>query len=193
MYRTKTKKKLPVILEDNELKRLMAIPNKRYYTGLRNKAIITLMANTGLRVSELVNLKTNHIDLNLGKLRVVCGKYKRDRDLKIPKKTLELLKAWNKRRLKGEYFFNTYKNTKIQRRYLNAMLRRYTRRAGIKKHITPHTLRHTYSTHHYRQFKDLETLRRILGHSDISTTQIYITLANLEVEASMDNYREIVA
>ena len=80
-----TRKKLPDILTDEEAIRLIDIPNKRYYTGLRNKAMITLMLNTGLRVSEVVNLKINSIDLKARSLKVVNGKGHKDRNLKIPK------------------------------------------------------------------------------------------------------------
>ena len=71
------------------------------------------------------------------------------------------------------------------------MVKRYGKRAKINKVISPHTLRHTYATEFYRQTKDIETLRRILGHSDISTTQIYVTLANIDVEKGMDEFKII--
>jgi len=69
------------------------------------------------------------------------------------------------------------------------MIKRYSKKAGIVKNISPHTLRHTYATEYYRQTKDIETLRRILGHADISTTTIYITLANIDVEKGMKSFK----
>ena len=186
-----TRKQLPDILTDQEAKRLIEIPNKRYYTGLRNKALITLMINTGLRVSEVTKLKTNHVDLNSRSLKVVNGKGHKDRNLIIPEHTAELLKQWNKKRSQGEYLFNTKEGKQLKVRYLQAMIKRYSYRAKIDKNIYPHTLRHTFATNFYRQTKDIETLRKLLGHSDISTTQIYITLANIDVENAMNNYREI--
>jgi len=185
------RKTLPDILTDEEAKRLIEIPNKRYYTGLRNKALITLMINTGLRVSEVTKLKTNHVDLNSRSLKVVNGKGHKDRNLIIPEHTAELLKQWNKKRSQGEYLFNTKEGKQLKVRYLQAMIKRYSTRAKIDKNIYPHTLRHTFATNFYRQTKDIETLRKLLGHSDISTTQIYITLANIDVENAMNNYREI--
>jgi integrase/recombinase XerD len=186
-----TRKTLPDILTDEEAKRLIDIPNKRYYTGLRNKAMITLMLNTGLRVSEVVNLKTNSVNLNSRSLKVVNGKGHKDRNLIIPEHTAELLKQWNKKRSQGDYLFNTKEGKQLQVRYIQAMIKRYSTRAKIDKNIYPHTLRHTFATNFYRQTKDIETLRKLLGHSDISTTQIYITLANIDVENAMNNYREI--
>lgn len=186
-----TRKQLPDILTDQEAKRLIEIPNKRYYTGLRNKALITLMINTGLRVSEVTKLKTNQVDLNSRSLKVVNGKGHKDRNLIIPEHTAELLKQWNKKRSQGDYLFNTKEGKQLQVRYIQAMVKRYSYRAKIDKNIYPHTLRHTFATNFYRQTKDIETLRKLLGHSDISTTQIYITLANIDVENAMNNYREI--
>ncbi len=72
------------------------------------------------------------------------------------------------------------------------MVGRYRERSEIGKNVTPHTLRHTFATQFYRQTKDIETLRKILGHSDISTTQIYVTLANIDAENAMNEFREIV-
>jgi integrase/recombinase XerD len=187
-----TRKKLPDILTDQEARRLIDIPNKRYYTGLRNKAMITLMINTGLRVSEAVNLKTNQIDLNSRSLKVVNGKGHKDRNLIIPEHTAELLKQYSKKRSQGDYLFNTKEGKQLMVRYIQAMIKRYAERARIEKNIYPHSLRHTFATNFYRQTKDIETLRKLLGHSDISTTQIYITLANIDIENAMNNYREIV-
>ena len=126
-----TRKTLPDILTDEEAKRLIEIPNKRYYTGLRNKALITLMINTGLRVSEVTKLKTNHVDLNSRSLKVVNGKGHKDRNLIIPEHTAELLKQWNKKRSQGEYLFNTKEGKQLKVRYLQAMIKRYSVRASI--------------------------------------------------------------
>ena len=198
MKRSKTTKKLPVILEESELRGILRIASKskRDYTGLRNKAMLVLMANLGLRVSEVTNLKEANIHLDTRKLRVIEGKDTtgsggKDRDLKIPAHTAELLKTWNDKRRPGEYFFNTKEGGKLQKRYIQAMVKQYSLKAKLNKRVSPHTLRHTFATNYYRQFKDIETLRIILGHSDIRTTQIYVTLANIEVEASMDNFREV--
>ena len=72
------------------------------------------------------------------------------------------------------------------------MVKRYSGKAGIAKNITPHTLRHSYATQYYKQTKDIETLRRILGHTDIGTTTIYITLANTDVEEGMKSFKGFV-
>ena len=192
--KTKTfrKNKLPVILEPEEAKKLIKQPNKRCPTGLRNKTIMSLMLHCGLRLSEVVNLKHGNINLTKGKLRVESGKGKKDRDLAIPDYLTGLLEAWRNIRPKSNFFFSTLKGRKLSDRYIQQMVKRYTQKAGIEKKISPHTLRHTYATQYYKQTKDIETLRRILGHSDISTTTIYITLANIDVENSMKSFKGFI-
>jgi len=172
------KNKLPVILEPEEVQNLLKQPSKRYPTGLRNKAIMSLMLHCGLRLSEVVNLKPGNLNLTKGKLRVESGKGKKDRDLAIPDYLNE-----------NNFFFSTLKGRKLSDRYIQQMVKRYATKAGINKKISPHILRHTYATQYYKQTKDIETLRRILGHSDISTTTIYITLANIDVENGMKSFK----
>ena len=187
------RKKLPVVLEPGEAQKLIKQPNRRYITGIRNKAIILVMLNTGLRVSEITDLKPGSINLSSRKLRIVNGKGGVDRDLIIPAGIEETLREWKGRKPKGtKYFFTTIKGGQLSNRYLCDMIKRYGRKAKIEKNISPHTLRHTFATEYYRQTKDIETLRRILGHSDISTTTIYITLANIDVENGMRGFKIIV-
>ena len=93
-----TRKKLPITLEPEEAQNLLKQPSKRYPTGLRNKAILSLMLNCGLRVSEVVNLRPGNINLTKGKLRVESGKGSRDRDLAIPEYLTDLFDSWRKRR-----------------------------------------------------------------------------------------------
>ncbi len=196
------RKKLPVVLEPEEAQSLLSIPNKRYITGIRNKAILALMLNLGLRVSEVVNLKPGDLNLTKRKLRVVNGKGGVDRDLIIPVYTAEILKEWKKAKPKNsKYFFTTIKDkiggqfasskgSQLSVRYIQFMVKRYAERAGINKDITPHTLRHTFATDFIRQGQNVMRLKDILGHSDISTTQIYVTLANKDIEEAMNGFKE---
>jgi len=198
------RKKLPVVLEPEEAQRLISIPNKRYITGLRNKAILSLMLNMGLRVSEVANLKPGDTNLTKRKIRIINGKGGVDRDLIIPEALVDLLKEWKKRKPENsKYFFTTIKDRRnssfaskkgkqLSVRYIQEAIKRYSSKAGINKNISPHTLRHTFATEYYRQTKDIETLRRILGHADISTTTIYITLANIDVENGMKAFKGFI-
>jgi len=196
------RKKLPVVLEPEEVGKLLSIPNKRYITGIRNKAILAIMANMGLRVSEVVNLKPGDLNLTKRKLRVVNGKGGVDRDLIIPEYTAEILREWKKSKPKNSrHFFTTIKDksggqfasskgSQLSVRYIQFMVKRYGERAGINKDITPHTLRHTFATGFIRQGQNVMRLKKILGHSDISTTQIYVTLANKDIEEAMNGFKE---
>ena len=136
------KNKLPVILEPEEVQNLLKQPNKRYPTRLRNKAILSLMLNCGLRVSEVVNLRPSNINLTKSKLRVENGKGNRDRDLAIPEYLTDLFDSWRKKRPESNFFFSTLKGKKLSTRYLQQMVKRYGQKAGINKRISPHTLRH---------------------------------------------------
>ena len=205
-------KKLPVILEVEEMQKLLDIPNKRYITGLRNKVILNLMWNMGLRVSEVVNLKPRDITLTKRNLRIVNGKGGVDRDITIPEGITYLLKEWKDRRPKeSDYFIcniksrkanyqiktkdgrtlnpTSKKGSKLSVRSIQIMLKNYSRRARIDKAVTPHTLRHSFATEFIRQGKSVMTLKQILGHSDISTTQLYVTLANKDVEEAINGYK----
>ncbi|GAG58623.1 unnamed protein product, partial [marine sediment metagenome] len=161
------RKKLPVVLELVEAERLIKQPNKRYPTGKRNIAIMKVMLNMGLRVSEITKLRLGNINLASQRLRVVNGKGGVDRNLIIPTALIDHIKAWKDIRSKNtDYFFTTLEGKQLSTRYLCDMIKRYGKRAKINKVISPHTLRHTFATEYYRQTKDIETLRRILGHVD---------------------------
>ncbi len=99
------RKKLPIILEPEEAQNLLKQPNKRYPTGLRNKAIISLMLHCGLRVSEVINLRPGNINITKGKLRVESGKGNKDRDLAIPEYLIELLNSWKKKTPRRPFLF----------------------------------------------------------------------------------------
>lgn len=204
MNKKRRSRKLPIILEREEVKKLLALGSTRYLTSLRDKAIISLMTNCGLRVSEVVNLKPGDLNITKGKLWIVAGKGGVDRDIPfIPDNTVALLKKWKKRKPQSDYFFSNVKNSnkgkfaslqgnKLAVRTVQAMVKNYTKRAGIDKTVSPHTLRHTFATNFYRDTKDLEALRVILGHASISTTQIYVTLSNLDTENGMREFKEFI-
>jgi len=201
--RTKRRKKLPTILEHKEVESLMRIPNKRYLSGKRNLAVLSVMLNMGLRVSEVSKLKSGNVNLTEHKLRIVEGKGGVDRDLVIPFYTSELLKEWKKVKPKSKWFFTTIKDVKDRGRFntkkgsqfkitnIQTMVKKYSKRAGINnKQVSPHTLRHTFGTNFIKQGGNVMHLKSILGHSDISTTQIYITLALKDVKEAMSKFQE---
>ena len=222
MNNKRRRRKLPVILEREEVKKLLSIPNTRYLTSLRDKSMLKLMINCGLRVSEVVKLRPGDLNLSKGKLRIVAGKGGVDRDIPfIPEDTVNILREWKARKPKSDYFFSTIRNNKsggdynksvikkngktkewnikynsirggkLAVRTVQSMIKSYSKRAGINnKVVSPHVLRHTFATNYYRNTKDLEALRILLGHANISTTQIYVTLANIDTENGMRQFKE---
>jgi len=123
------------------------------------------MLHCGLRVSEVVNLRPSNINLTRGKLRVECGKGNKDRDLAIPEYLTDLLNNWRKKRPESIYFFSTLKGKKLLLRYLQQMVKRYAKKAGIEKRISPHTLKHYVECY----IMVSETIKGILApHSTIS-------------------------
>ncbi len=195
-------KKLPVVLNEEERFALLGQPNRRYVTGHRNYMIMTLMFNLGLRLSEAINLKWADIDLFSNVLMVREGKGKKDRTLYIQDKNWRgeddkhKLEIWRGRLVEHfdgklpEYVFPTLKGASISPRYVQQMIARYYRRAGISKHVTPHTLRHTFATDLYRKRKDIAVVKNTLGHSNISTTMVYVHLIGSDVQKALSGDEE---
>ena len=186
-------KKLPVVLSEDERKRLLEQPNKRYPTGQRNLAMINLILNVGLRLSEATALQWKHVDLMTGKLLVKEGKGAKDRSLWIGEGDIDRLGTWRTRQAdlcQSEYVFSTLKGTRISNRYVQAMLGRYVKRTGIEKRISPHTLRHTFATDLYAETLNIRLVQKALGHSDLSTTMIYTHVFDPEMESALKAFRK---
>ncbi len=187
------RKKLPVVLSEDERERLLQQPNPRYPTGERNLAMIHLMLNVGLRLSEATALRWNDLDLLTGKLLVKEGKGAKDRSLWLGEGDIDRLGAWRTRQAdlcQSEHVFSTLEGTRISNRYVQAMLRRYVKRAKIEKNITPHTLRHTFATDLYAETLKIRLVQKVLGHSDLSTTMIYTHVFDPEVEDALKSFRQ---
>lgn len=187
-------KKIPVVLTEKEQEDLLKQPNKRYPTGERNHLIMQLMLNTGLRLSELTNLKWKDLNLLSGRLWVRNGKNSKDRCSFISEEDLKLFQDWKERQTLeiGEgcnYVFTTLKGTKLSNRYIQGMVERYNRKANIDKRISPHTLRHTFATDLYKETKNIRLVQKALGHSDLSTTMIYTHIVDEDLEDALRNFR----
>jgi len=193
-------KKLPVVLNQDEREALLDTPNKRYITGHRNRVMMQLMFNTGLRLSEAINLKWDDIDFLSETLTVRQGKGAKDRTLYVKDNNWrnqddkQDLLEWKERITKelgylpDHVFCTTSKHApgkQLLPRYVQDVIGRLSKRAGIKKRVSPHTLRHTFATDLYRRTKDIVTVKNALGHSDLSTTMIYVNLINGDVEKAL--------
>jgi len=183
------RRKIPVTLTEEEIKKIIAQPNKRVPTGLRNKAILSFIWDSGARVSDVINLKPGNINISKKEIVIKEGKGGVDRNLSFSDYTGDLLKKYKKARPKGDYFFCTLEGNKLDRRYLYDMVGRYAKRADIDKKIGLHTLRHSFALKFYRDSNhDLIRLQKILGHKSLSTTQIYCYMDSTDVKEGLEAY-----
>lgn len=186
-------KKIPDILTINEQEKLLNQFNLRYITSQRNKTMIQLLLNTGLRLSEMINLKWRDIDLMTGQLKVVEGKGLKDRVLWLDDQTLVMLGEWKQRQFKEwgktDYAFTTRTLSLLDGKAVRSMIKNYSDKAGINKHITTHSLRHTFASDLLRETKNIRIVQKALGHADISSTQIYTHIVDEELEDAMKGFR----
>ncbi|MDD5644062.1 MAG: site-specific tyrosine recombinase XerD [bacterium] len=174
---------LPAVMSEKEVTKLLASPGKDTPNDLRDKAILELMYATGLRISEVVNLKISDINFEIGILRCK-GKGNKERIDPIGQKALDAVKryieksrpqiALSSSNLPPPELFITRFGAKFTRQGLWKIIKSYAKKAGIKKNITPHTLRHSFATHLLANGADLRVVQEMLGHADISTTQNYV-------------------
>lgn len=172
-------KKIPDTLSVNEVESLIAQPDAKGAQGLRDKAILETLYATGMRVSEAVNLKKDNVNLDIGFLRCI-GKGNKERVIPLGKKAIaainRYLESGRPKLIKGkesEFLFLNRFGYRISRVSLWKIIKKYAKAAKIKKPIKPHTLRHSFATHLLERGADLRSVQEMLGHSNISTTQIY--------------------
>ena len=186
----KSSRLLPSVLSEQEMERLLQAPDCKLARGLRDRAMLELMYACGLRVSELVGLQHGQVNLSSGVLRLV-GKGLKERMVPFGECATDwvgryLAEARNdlmKGRPPTEDLFVTRRGRAMTRQAFWQSLRRYAGHAGIEKHLSPHVLRHTFATHLLNHGADLRVVQMLLGHGDLSTTQIYTHLAHEELKS----------
>ena len=189
----KLDKTLPQVLDEEDIDKLLDIKLIDNYS-YRNKAMLELMYATGLRVSELVNLKVHDVDID-NCLVSTFGKGSKERIIPMGDYALYYLNIYiNEYRismLKKEYtdylFLNNH-GKKMTRQGFFKILKKIAQDNGIKKDFSPHTLRHSFATHLLNNGADLRSIQELLGHSDISTTQIYTHVSNKELRKNYDEF-----
>ena len=172
-------KKIPEVLSLDEVNQLMMQPRLDTKKGVRDKAMLEILYATGIRVSELISLDVNDIDLEMEYIR--CCKGNKDRTIPMGKHALEALKSYiiNERDgfLKTEEsksLFLNYSGKRLSRQGFWKIIKGYTKTMNISKSITPHTLRHSFAIHLIDNGADLKSVQEMLGHSALATTQMYI-------------------
>lgn len=174
-------RKLPAVLSFHEIEKILDAPKVDNVGGLRDKAILETFYSSGLRVSELINLKINDLFFDDEVLRVL-GKGSKERIVPLGSSAIRWLKEYllrsrplleKKHKSQNFVFLNQKRGTKLGRMSIWNIVKRYADEAGIKKEIHPHTFRHSFATHLLEGGADLRAVQEMLGHADISTTQIY--------------------
>ncbi len=181
---------LPKFLTEDEINRLFAAPDVATEEGIRDRAVLEVMYACGLRVSELVGLKQADVDLLAG--LIVChGKGNKERRVPLGKSAIHWLQQYSA--VKAGYgkatspFVFLHRGRPFTRQIAWAMIKRQAEKAGIKN-VSPHTLRHSFATHLLQHGADSRSVQALLGHSDISTTQIYTHITDLHLRAAYDRH-----
>ena len=187
------KRKIPEILTEYEQEQLINIFNTRYFNSFRNRTMIKLFLASGLRLSEMINLRWKDINLMTGQLKVIEGKGSKDRILWISESIVEELRNWKEKQSQKlsrcEYVFTTSSKKKLDDRNIRRMVAEYSEKAGITKNVSPHTFRHTFASDLLRATKNIRLVQKALGHEDLSTTMIYTHIVDEELEDALKKLR----
>ncbi|MBI4335126.1 MAG: tyrosine recombinase XerC [Candidatus Omnitrophica bacterium] len=182
----KLDKKLPVFLDENEVAKLLEAPDERGVPGLRDKAILETIYSSGLRISELVGLNIDNVDFIGGVLKIF-GKGRKERLVPVGDRALKCIRLYLEKRgasgVDKKAVFLNKSGTRLTDRSVRRILEKYIHIASLREDISPHTLRHSFATHLLNRGADLRSVQELLGHMNLSTTQIYthVTSERLKV------------
>lgn len=185
----KKERHLPEVLSRNEVERLLETPNTGTALGIRDRAILELMYATGLRVSEVINLRLADLHTTVGLLKTI-GKGQKERIIPIGDTAVYWINSYLEdgrpkllKQKRSDFLFLNFHGNQLTRQGIWKNLKIQVQKAGITKNITPHTLRHSFATHILENGADLRIVQELLGHADISTTQIYTHLSKRRLSA----------
>jgi tyrosine recombinase XerC len=185
----KLQKHLPAFMTEEETVKLIEsafAKNERDELGLRNRAILETFYSTGMRISELVGLDIRDIDF-IGGIVKVLGKGRKERIVPIGDTAVAAIRKYlAKRKKQDDVLFLNKNGSRITTRGVRGAVRKYIKLAGIKQGVSPHTLRHSFATHLLNRGADLRTVQELLGHANLSTTQIYTHLTTEKLKSVYD-------
>ena len=174
--RPRKERKLPTVLSKQEVNLLL-----NFSVNIKHKCILTTIYSAGLRRSELINLKVEDIDSKRGLIKIRGAKGKKDRHTLLSEKLISLLREYYRIYQPVEWLFEGQKGGKYSPTSVAKILKKAVKKSGIRKHVTPHCLRHSFATHLLEQGTNLRYIQEILGHEDPRTTQIYTRVATNEL------------
>jgi len=187
-------RKLPEVLSIAEVDQLLAVPSGRNWMALRDRALLEGLYATGLRVSEIASLKLEDLHLDVGFLRCF-GKGGKERIVPLGKQAIYSIRKYLERArpklFRGkdkDFLFLSRLGKRLSRQSIWKIIQKCAREARIKKRITPHTLRHSFASHMLERGADLRVVQEMLGHSDISTTQLYTHVDRGRLKAIHEKY-----
>jgi integrase/recombinase XerD len=185
---------LPVSLSESDVELLLEAPEVTNPLGFRDRTMLEMLYATGLRVSELVNLKFEQISFRQGVVRIT-GKGNKERLVPVGEEAMNWLEGYMSQARKAllserqcDYLFVTNRASGMTRQAFWHIIKRHAEKAGINKELSPHTLRHAFATHLLNHGADLRVVQLLLGHSDLSTTQIYTHIARQRLKELHSKY-----
>jgi tyrosine recombinase XerC len=182
----KQEKTLPRFLTEEDVVRLIEAPNVETLKGLRDHAIFETLYSTGIRISELVGLTEDAVDF-IGATVKVFGKGKKERLLPIGERALRAIRRYlEKRHVSSRRIFLNKSKKPITDRGIRKVMDSYLRSLSLKEHVSPHTMRHSFATHLLNRGADLRSVQELLGHANLSTTQIYTHLTTEKLKSVYD-------
>lgn len=175
--RPKKSNKLPIVLSIDEIQKMFSVCE-----NLKHKVVLALLYSCGLRISELVNLKWIHIDRSRKIVNIIQAKGKKDRQVGLPNHIIPLLEEYWREYKSKEYVLNGWKNEpQYTQESIRNVIKQLAEKAKIKKKVNPHLIRHCYATHLVEAGTDINLIQKLLGHSSVKTTNIYLHISDSHI------------
>ncbi len=177
-------RKLPKYLKEKEVRKLLKAPERE---KIRDRLILRILYRCGLRVSELTSLKIEDIDFDENMITVRGGKGDKDRVVPIDHETLDLIQLYKKDAEKGILILSQ-RGQGLSTRQIERIVKKYAKKAGIDKNVYPHMLRHSFAVHSLKAGMNLRSVQKMLGHSSLTTTQIYLDLTGEDIKKDYEEH-----